>query len=36
VKQGDASSLLLFSFALEYGIGKVKENKEGVELYRIY
>jgi hypothetical protein len=32
LKRGDAISLLLFNFALEYGIGKFQVNQDGLKL----
>jgi hypothetical protein len=36
LKQGDALSLLLFNFGLDYAIRKIQENQEGVEMNGIH
>jgi hypothetical protein len=36
LKQGDASSPLLFNFALEYAIRKIQENDVGLKSNRIH
>jgi hypothetical protein len=33
IKQGDAFSLLILKFALEYAIRKIRENQKGLELH---